>query len=413
MPLYRYIAKTKNSKTVKELVDADSRELLIARLRAKNLFIVSIEEIEDKGKALSFFARLTHTTSQHGTVKKTDLAFFARNLSTILSSGVTLLRSLEILSFQAESKKLENILRECSNHIKGGSSLSEAIANYQAVFSPLWVGVIKVGEASGNLPFVLNKLSDYLDLRIDFERKLKSALIYPTILTVTAAIAVLIFFNFILPKFSYVFSQFDIELPVLTKFVFAASTFFQKNFFLILAALIFLVVGFARLSRNPEYKKVWDRVKLRLPLLDRLIFLIYIERFTSTMYILLDSGLPIVYSLEVASSSVGNHVLEEGLANVKEKVKEGSSLSGEFSKMNIFPLLLSEMAKIGEETGTMPQVFDKISAHYQKELTVKVERLIYAFEPVMIVIIGIIIGFIVISLFLPLFKISTLGGGSF
>jgi type IV pilus assembly protein PilC len=413
MPLYKFIAKTKDSKTLKQTVEADSRELLIARLRNKNLFIVSIEEIGDKGKFASFFARLSSGTGQHSGVRRSDLAFFARNLSTILSSGVTLLRSLEILSFQAESKKLEEILKQCSSHIKEGSSLSEAIMKYPNIFSPLWTGVIKVGEASGNLPFVLDKLAEYLDLRIDFERKLKSALIYPTILTVAAVIAVLIFFNFILPKFSYVFSQFDIELPALTKFVFSISTFFQKNFLIIVAALIFIVVGLTRLARHPEYKKAWDKIKLKLPLVDKLLFLIYIERFTSTMYILLDSGLPIVFSLEVASAGIGNYVLEEDLVNVKEKVKDGASLSAEFSKLNIFPLLLSEMTKIGEETGTMPQVFDKISTHYQKELTVKVERLIYAFEPTMIVIIGVMIGFIVISLFLPLFKISTLGGGTF
>jgi type IV pilus assembly protein PilC len=180
---------------------------------------------------------------------------------------------------------------------------------------------------------------------------------------------------------------------------------------LVLLVFVLIGVGIYLFLKRPETKEARDRLNMRLPLIGDLFFLFALERFTSTMYILLDSGLPLVYALEIAARGIGNSVLEANILFVKGKVKDGASLSRELSKLNIFPILVSEMAKIGEETGSMPEIFKKISAHYDKELSSRVERLISAFEPIMILVIGVIIGTIVISLFLPLFRIATLGAG--
>ncbi|MCK4912534.1 MAG: type II secretion system F family protein, partial [Candidatus Omnitrophica bacterium] len=169
------------------------------------------------------------------------------------------------------------------------------------------------------------------------------------------------------------------------------------------------VFGCSLFTKRPETKKTWDKIKLKIPLVGDLVFLAALERLTSTIFILLDSGLPLIYTLEVVARGTGNFVLEKNLLQVTERVRDGASLSAEFRKLDIFPLLISEMAKIGEETGSMPQVFNRIAMHYQKDLSSRIERLISAFEPIMIVLIGIVIGGIVIALFLPLFKLSTLG----
>ncbi|MFH1519314.1 MAG: type II secretion system F family protein [Candidatus Omnitrophota bacterium] len=409
MPKFKYAAKTKDGKTVKEVLILTSKDDLIGRLKAKGLFITSIEEVQEKVGGSSFFSG---SKTKRTSIKPQDLAFFARNLATTLSSGVTLLRSLEILSFQAESGGLEKILEECSGHIKGGLSLSESIIKYPRVFSALWRGLIEVGEASGNLPFVLEKLADYLEIRINFERKIKSALVYPTILLIVAIMAIFAFLKFILPRFTTLFEQFDIELPLPTRIVFGISKFFEANFLLIIVGTALLAFGVSFFIKQPKTKKIWDGFKLKIPIFGPLSFLVAMERVTSTIYILLDSGLPLVYTLEVVARSANNSVLEKSLFQVTEKVRGGSALSDEFRRLDFFPLLVSEMAKIGEETGTMPQVFQKISTHYQKDLTIRIERLITAFEPIMIVFIGIVIGGIVISLFMPLFSLSTLGGGS-
>jgi len=410
MPRYQYAAKTKSGKAERGYLSVPTQEDAVARLRAQGLFVVSVDEVKEGVAAPSLFSSLFARRGKRSSIKVHDLAFFARNLATTLSSGVTLLRSLEILSKQAESAKLEKILKSCVNYIQEGLSLNEALLKFPGVFSALWRGLVEVGEASGNLPFVLDKLADYLEMRVAFERKVKSALVYPAILMVVATLACFGFFKFILPKFTMLFEQFDIELPLPTKIMFGMSKFMENHSFLVLAGMALVVAGCYIFIKQPTTKKIWERMQLKLPIFGQLVYLTCLERLTSTIYILLDSGLPLVYTLEVASRGIGNSMLEKNLLAITNRVRGGSSLSDEFSRLHIFPLLISEMAKIGEETGTMPQVFQKISSHYQKEVSTRIDRLITAFEPIMIVAIGVVIGGIVISLFLPLFKLSTLGG---
>lgn len=395
---------------MREVEDAVSREDLVAKLRGRGLFIVSINEMkrrQDKPPAIPF---IFYKRGKRNSIKLYDLTLFARNLFTTLSSGVTLLRSLEIISQQTESAKLEKALKECGKSVKEGLSLSEAVAKYPAIFPALWRGVVEVGETSGNLPFVMEKLADYLDIRMEFERKVKSALVYPSIVFSAAIIAVFVFFKFILPKFSGIFEQFGIELPLMTKIMFWMSRFVEKYFLFIIAGIIIAIYLFIRSFKNQQTRKVWDKVGLRLPIAGDLVFLASLERFTSAVSILLDSGLPLVSTLEIAARATGNSFLEKNLLYIRDKVRDGGSLSTEFTKQELFPPLISEMSKIGEETGSLPQVFGRISAHYRKELSTRIDRLVAAFEPLMIVFMGVVIGFIVISLFLPLFKLSTLSG---
>ncbi|MEI8348824.1 MAG: type II secretion system F family protein [Candidatus Omnitrophota bacterium] len=411
MPKYNYIAKTKDAKTIRDVETAMSKEEIISRLRVRGLFIVSITEVREQQEAsfLTFFS--SRRKGKRNSVKLYDLAFLARNLATTLSSGVTLLHSLEVISAETESARLSKVLKECADHIKSGLSFREAIAKYPAFFSPLWRAVIEVGESSGNLPFVLDKLADHLDMRMDFERRIKSALIYPVILMMAALIAVFIFFKFILPNFATIFKDFDIKLPAPTQFLFAVSEFVNNNFLLVVGVAALCIVGMYLFITRPETKEVRDRISFKLPLVGEMFFLFSLDRFTSTMHILLESGLPLVYALEISARGIGNSQLEKNVLFVKDRVKDGAALSREFNKLNLFPALISEMAKIGEETGSMPEIFKKISAHYSKELSTRIERLVVAFEPIMILVIGVVIGGIVISLFLPLFKISTLGTG--
>jgi len=408
MPQYSYVAKTKDARTIKEVVVCPTRAELLNRLRQRGLFVVSVSEVKEKVKKSSFFSFTPKNKGKRSNLKLYDLTYFARNLATTLYSGVTLLRSLEILSVQTESFKFEKILKECGKHVKEGLSLSEAIAKYPAIFTPLWRGIIEVGEASGNLPFVLEKLAGYLELRMEFERKIKSALVYPVILVIAAAGAMGVFFIVILPKFSELFRNFGVELPIVTKLLFDLTDFITKHIIAILVTLTIIGVFVFNFIKQPQTRRSWDKLKIQLPLLGPMFFLASIERLTSTVYILLDSGLPVVYTLEVAARSVGNTLFEDNILMVKERVREGASLSAELSRLQLFPLLISEMAKIGEETGTMPKVFHKIATHYQTEMSTRVERIISAFEPIMIIFMGVIIGGLVVALFLPLFRLASI-----
>ncbi len=410
MALYQYIARTKEGKSVKDIVDADSKNEVINKLRTKNLYIISINEMSQhresgSPKKFSFFKK----RSKHNGINYLDMSYFARNLTMTLSAGVPLLRSIEIISFQTESLSLANVLNKVGEDIKKGFSLSEAVERYPNVFSSLWKGIVEIGEASGNLPFVLERLADYLERSAEFERKIKSALIYPAMVSIFGLIAVIVFFKFILPRFTEIFTQFNIELPLLTKLLFSASNFVNRYFALIIIALVGGAFGLFYLKKNNIGREFVDKAKLALPLLSDFTLMITLERFSSMMYILIESGVPIVYALDVISKSIDNIVLGNAIALVKDDVKKGKSLSLELSKIEIFPPLISEIARIGEETGNMPVMFKKLSEHYQKELTTRMERLIAVFEPLIIFLLGIIIGTIVIALFMPIFQLATLG----
>lgn len=408
MPKFNYLAKSKDGKTHKGLTHALSRTDLINRLKSRGLYIISISSLKENVKKSSM-GRLHRRGKRFG-VKLIDLTFFARNLATTLSSGVTLLRSLEIIAHQTESSHMERVLRESCEHIKSGLSFSESIAKHPAVFSTLWRGIVNVGETSGNLPFVLEKLADYLDLRMEFERKIKSALVYPVILMIAAVLAIIVFLKFILPKFIKIFDQFNVVLPLPTRVIFAVSRFFSEYFIFVIGGMVGVVFLFIFFKDQAIVRRCWDRVCFKVPLLGQVMLTFFLERITSTLYILLDSGIPVVYALEITASSIGNSLLKDSVLFVKERVREGASLSEELRQIEIFPLLVSEMTKIGEETGTISDVFHKVSVHYRKELATRVERIIAAFEPLMIIFMGIVIGGVVISLFMPLFKISSLGG---
>jgi type IV pilus assembly protein PilC len=408
MARYIYRAKTKDARSVRETESAKSKSELIARLRGRGLFVIAVEEVKEGVKKHGFLFSLSHGRGKRGSLKSDDLAFFARNLSTTLSSGVTLLRSLELIAQQTESLKLDKALRGCQNDIKNGLAFGEAATKHPTVFSNLWTGVIRVGETSGNLPFVLDKLADYLEMRMEFERKIKSALVYPTILMVVALVAVAFFLKVIFPKFKNLFTQFDMELPAVTQFLFNLSTFLEDNFLIVSGFVVFVVILFVAFRKNPTIKRTWDVGSLKIPYFGKIFFVTFIERLTSTINILLESGLPLVYTLEVSARSLGNTMLENKVLFIAKKVRDGNSLSEQFRSQGIFPGLIAEMVTIGEETGSMPEIFKKVSLHYRKELTVYIERFIAAFEPIMIVLMGVMIGGIVIALFLPLFRIATL-----
>jgi len=402
MALYQCVVKDKEGKRLKKVEEASSEKELIEKLRNQNFFIISIKELGKKKEKVF----LKH---KRKSLKPHDLVFFARNLAITLSAGLPLVRSLEILSFQTESAKLSKILQGVIKEIKRGFSLSEAIAKFPQAFSSLWIGMIESGEASGNIVFTLEKLADYLEMRVDFERKIKSFLIYPSILFIIATVVVFVFFKVILPRFNEILKQFDISLPLPTRIFFNISKFVNEYIWLIILAVVGSIFIFWWGRKIKGGRAFWDKLSLNLPLLSRITRLIYLERYCSLMYILLESGIPIVYALEIVGKSMGSMIFQERIFQIKEEVKRGRRLSSEMMKLSLFPPLIAEVIHVGEEAGNLSEMFEKLSIYYQKELSTRIERLVYIFEPVMIVIMAAIVGSIVISLFLPLFKISTLG----
>ncbi len=406
MAKFFYVAKDRTSRRQQGIVESLSRETAISELQQRGLFVLSISSLEreepvEVGKA--------HTFSHNG-VRGSDLALFARQLAVLLSSGVNLLRSLEITSAQTESRRFYFILKSVAKKVESGFSFTEAIKSYPNIFGYVWEGLIETGEASGNLGDILNKLADYLELKMGFMSKVISALIYPAILLVAGTGAVFFFSLIIIPKFESIFKQFDITLPFLTQLLFNFSNFMRNNFFWVIvlgAGLVYAVWHF--FFKTDVGRNITDRAKLHMPILQKFFRIFYLERFSSILSILLDSSVPLAYSLNISQRSIGNKEIASLIQTVGDKVKGGSSMSEELKKSGFFPPMIVEMVKVGEEVGNLPDMFARIAEHYKKSFETILERFISLFEPLMIVFMGIIIGAVVISLFIPLFQLSTLG----
>ncbi len=403
MENFAYIAKDRNAKRIRGVVQADSRESAIRNLQDKGLYIIALNPVssESKQDLLPVSRKFSHSK-----IKLSDLALFARQLSTLLSSGVTLMRGLEIVSSQCGSKRFYNILDKIIYDVKSGLSLTESINKYPLVFSTLWQGLIDTGESSGNLAEVLDRLAEYLELRQEFERKLVSALMYPILLLIASIGAMCIFTFFILPRFQTIFFQLGVQLPLLTRIIFTLTGLLTHHIVAIIIISSAVVVGLRFFAKSPMGRKLIDKAQLEIPFIKDFFLVYFLERFSSTSFILFQSGVPIVYTLDVIQRSIENGIFQKEFQSIRNNVKGGNPLSAELAKSKIFPPLIIEMVAIAEEVGNFPEMFGKISKHYQTMLQTKVERVSALFEPLMIAFMGAVVGVLVISLFLPLFQIA-------
>ncbi len=405
MPKFEYTAKTRQSQIKRGIIEASSQQDAVRKIQAQGLFVSSIRQFRDEKSAASKKQR-----ARHRGIKVLDLAVFARQTGILLNSGVNLLRCLEITSAQCESGRLKVILQQIVKYVESGMSLTNALEKYPKVFDTMWLGLVETGEASGNLSGVLSKLADYLEMRMEFNREIITALVYPAILFFAASGALFFFTVFIIPKFSEIFEQFNITLPVLTRFLFSLSKFMQANILWVILTAAGAAYALKWWKSTPAGRDLLDRIKLKVPMIKDFSRTSALEKFASEASILLESGVSIIYTLEVVQRSIGNVVLEQMLEQIKEKVRGGAFLSEQLAITGFFPPMILEMIKIGEEVGNLSEMFAKISQHYQKELSTRIKRFVAMFEPLMVLFMGGVIGTIVISLFMPLFQIATAGG---
>jgi len=406
MPKYSFIVKNTLSQTQRGTMEGLSREDIIKKLQAQGLTIIAVTSAQN---VENIEAAATKKFGHNG-ITDSDLCQFAKQLSVLLSSGVTLLRALEIASRQTSSRKFHEMLTGVTDAVKEGLSLTEALSKHPRTFTSLWTGLVDTGEASGNLSQVLDKLASYLEMQLGFARKIQSAMVYPGVLLCAAGGAMFFFMTFIMPKFKDMFMQMSIELPTMTLAVFAVSDFLRSYLILIVVAAVAAGWAFKQWLYTDAGRKSFDYAVINMPGLSTFFMTYYLERMASTLSILFESGVPIVYALDVAIRGVGNSVIEEKLQTIKENVKSGNALAGEFQATGFFPPMIVEMASIGEEVGKLPEMFKKISQHYKIELETGVERFTAAFEPMMICVMGVLVGVLVIALFMPMFKMSSMGG---
>jgi type IV pilus assembly protein PilC len=409
MPKFSYIARNYKGEKITGTEEASNEEEVVGRLQARNLLVVSIISDEAAAAKAGITAKVKIQLRHYG-ISRDDLVLFCRQLATLLGAGVTILKSLDIISQQVSSKKLYNIIKDLQKNMEAGLSLHEAMAKHPQVFSELWVNLVESGEASGNLALILNRLAGYLERVAAFRSKIISALIYPVLL-MCAAIGALLFLTLkIIPTFAELFKGFGTELPALTKMIVTASYFLRRYLLTILIGLVVAGYIIKRYIKTRDGRKRYERVLLNLPVIGKFFHGLLVERFSSEMSTLVESGVPILYSLEITEHSVNNLILAEVIRDIKESVREGKPLSQPLEKSKFFEPMVVQMVAIGEEIGELSQMFKKINAFYEEYVETFLTRITALFEPVMLIFMAFVIGIMVIGMFLPIFQIAQLGG---
>lgn len=407
MPRFYYIARNRAGKKDSGLEEASTLEEAISRLQAKDLIVVNIFPDLKEGAGLdSELVAKTRFKAKHSRITGDDLTLFCRQLSTLLGAGVTILKSLDIIAQQVSSRRLYSVIKALQKDMEAGLSFHEAMAKHRGVFSELWVNLVESGEASGNLAVVLSRLASYLERNAAFKKKLISALIYPLILMIAGVGALLFLSIKIIPTFAELFKGFDIEMPFLTKILIVVSSFIRRFIFIIFIAVILGLYILRRAIATKPGRMGFEKFLFSLPVFGEFFRVLIIERFTSEMATLVESGVPILYSLDIAEHSVGNLTMGQVISKIKEDVRAGKSLSVPLNKSGFFEPMVVQMVAIGEEIGELSNMFKRLNAFYQDYVDTFLTRFTAMFEPLMLVFMGVIVGVMVIGMFLPIFQIA-------
>ncbi len=406
MPKFFYIVRNQEGEKETGVEDALSQEELISRLQSKGLIVVSV--VPESSDVPRPGATKFKVKAKHSRVTSYDLTLFCRQISTLLGAGITILKSLDIIRQQVASKKLAGVIDEVKKNMEAGLSFHEALAKHPDVFSEMWINLVESGEASGSLVVVLSRLAAYLERNEAFKKKIISALIYPAILLMVGFGAFLFVTLKIIPTFAEIFAQFNVELPLLTQILISFSSFVRTKFILVVVLIVSVGYAFKVYVQTKNGRLRFEQLQLSIPVFGEFFHALAIERFSSGMSTLLESGVPILYSLEISERSAGNMVLSNIISSIKENVRSGKTLGQPFEESGFFDPMVVQMVSIGEEIGELPQMFKRINAFYQEYVESFLGRIISMFEPMMLILMGALIGTMLIGVFMPIFQVANL-----
>ena len=403
MPSFAYQAKDASGKTVNGVIEAENERVLRSKLREMNYYVTGITQ---KGGGV-LNADLNSVLGKFRGVGEQSLVVFSRQFATMINAGLAMVRCLDVLSVQTEDAQLKPILIAIRRDVEGGSTLANALGKYPKTFTPLFTNMVRAGELGGILDDVLNRLAGFLEKDFNLKKKVKSAMTYPTVILVMAIGIVIFLVTFILPTFIQMFESMQMKLPLPTM-ILMGFTKGVRNPYILLPSLAVLGVGwffFNRYVSTPVGKRQYDAFKLKLPVFGMLIRKVAISRFCRTLGTLLQSGVPIMQALEIVGKASGNEVVAETVSKVRDSVREGESIAVPLQLSGLFPPLVTQMVSVGEETGNLDGMLSKIADFYDTEVDYMLASLTSLLEPMMILGMGFIVGFIVISVFLPLYQI--------
>lgn len=401
-----YQARNLNGKMERGIIEAPTQDEAISILQTRDLLVVTLGEQRAAAPSISLRSKRYHRG-----VKPTDLVVFARSLAAMTEAGLPLLRAMETAQNQIRSQKLSNALLEMTQDIRGGSTFRDAMAKHPTLFTQFWISLVETGEASGQLTNALQQIAAFLEKSGAIQRKVVSALMYPAVLMVVAALAVLVFTLKVIPTFAAMFISFGGELPMLTQMVINFSNFLRRYFLLLIMAgfgVWFLVSNYLKTKQG---RWQFDKMRLQMPVFGPVFQGVAAEQFSSNLGTLLKAGVPILHALDIVIATCENKVIAALIDNMKTGVRDGRPLAEPLSQTDLFPPMVSQMLAVGEQTGKLPDMLGEISKYYEEEVTVAVQRMTILLEPIMLVGMGLVIGTLVISMYLPIFKLTAVVKG--
>ena len=418
MPTYAYEAMNASGQEVREEIDAASSEEAIAKIRGKGYFPTKVREKAAKKKVAKKADTATGPTKKMpfsiGGVPRKQLVSFTRQLSTLQDAGLPILRSLQILEQQQKPGLLKAIIGGVADEVEGGGTLSDAMGKYPKAFDKLYVNMIAAGEAGGVLDLILARLADFMEKAAKLKKKVIGAMIYPAVVISIAVGIVSMIMIVVIPKFEDIFKDFKLDLPTPTKILLATSRWFANDYgWAYLLAAPFVITGLIKLIRLSEGGKyALDVIKLKVPILGAILSKTAIARFTRTLGTLISAGVPILDAINITKETSGNEVFARALVKVHDAIREGESMADPLRATKVCDAIVVNMIDVGEETGDLDKMLLKVADNYDSDVDVLVASLISILEPVMVVILGVIVGFIVIALFMPMITlIQGMSGG--
>jgi len=403
MPVYQYKARDRAGKVLAATMEAATEREVASALREKGLFV---SEIKAPGKGLNAEIKLPTWLDPSSRPGPRDVTLFSRQFATVINAGLPVVQSLAILQRQSEKEGFQNALKKVREDVETGIPLSDAIAKFPGIFDKLYVYLVKAGEASGNLDGILERVAAYLEKQAELRGKIRTALTYPTVVLVIAIGVTFFLLTGVVPQFATILEQLGGEMPVITRILIGVSDFLQGYWWTMVLAIVLAVVGIRLWRRNEGGRRATDRLLLRMPVFGTLLQKTAIANFASTFGLLLRSGVNIVEALDITKGTARNAIVEDILEEAKDAVQRGEQISVTLVKHPVvFPPLVASMTAIGEETGAVDAMMQKVSDFYEREVDEAVATLTAALEPMMIVFLGVIVGFIVAGMFVPMFSI--------
>jgi type IV pilus assembly protein PilC len=390
MPTFAYTARALNGELRSATIDAPSRDDVIAQLRKQRLTIV---KIEDQSK----------TASKRGSIKTRDVVILTRQFATMINSGLPLVQALDILATQTENKPLANTVRAVLFDVESGNTLADSLKKHPKAFSELYVNMVAAGEAGGILDVILLRLATFLEKNDALMRKVRGAMIYPSVIFSVAGIAVATLLIFVIPTFQNMFASVGLALPLPTRVVIAMSEFLTSYWWAILGGLFAAGALFKRYYSTPDGKLKVDRSLLRAPILGDVLRKSAVSRFTRTLGTLISSGVSILEGLEITAKTAGNRVVQDAIMASRASIAGGETIAAPLQRSNVFPPMVISMISVGEQTGGLDEMLSKIADFFDEEVDAAVSGLLAAMEPLMIVFLGVIVGGMVVAMYLPIF----------